>query len=339
MAQITMKEVAERAKVSTATVSRVINNNYPVSAAVRQDVLKCLRELNYRPNGVARSLKSKKTQMIGFVVADISNPFFMRVAKAMENVISNDNHSIVFCSSDGIPEKERKLLESLNEKRVEAMVIASSDPDSLYIRQLVEEGMPVVLIDRKVKGVNTDVVVEDNYNTAYSLTKNLIDSGHRKIAIVNASLAISVGLERFEGFKDALKHHNIPLNQDYVLNGSFYKEDSCAAVAKMIAKQQNNLPTAIFCCNNIITVGAILALKKAGLKIPDDISVISFGTMDLLEFLEPQLTIALQNAAAIGHKAGQIIRERLNHRTNQNGGYREYILVPEITIGGSVRKI
>jgi DNA-binding LacI/PurR family transcriptional regulator len=338
MARITIKEVAQKAKVSVSTVSRVINDNYPVSAAVREKVVQCLQELNYRPNGIARSLKSSKTKMIGFVVADISNPFFMRIAKAMESVISDEDQSIVFCSSDGIPEKEKKLLESLNEKRVEAMVIASSDPESRYIRQLVDEGMPVVLIDRKVKGIDTDVVVEDNYNTAYSLTKHLIERGHRKIAIVNVSLAISVGLERFKGFTDALKHYRLPLHQEYVLNDSFQKEDACAAVEKMIAANRNNLPTAIFCCNNIMGLGTILALKKMGLKIPDDISVVSFGMMDLLEFVEPKLTVAIQNATAIGRKAGQIIMERINHQ-KMNGGFKEYILVPEIVFGSSVRRM
>jgi DNA-binding LacI/PurR family transcriptional regulator len=336
--QVTIKEVAKKAKVSPSTVSRVINNNYPVSNAVRENVLKSMRDLNYQPNGIARSLKSNKTQMIGFVVADISNPFFMQIAKAMENVIGNEDHSIVFCSSDGIPEKEKKLLESLNEKRVEAMVIASSDPNGRYIRQLVDQGMPIVLIDRKIKEINTDVVVEDNYNTAYLLTKHLIDNGHRKIAIINASLAISVGMERFEGFKAALQYSNITLDQRYVLNGSFQREDSYTAVKKMIAANQNDPPTAIFCCNNIITVGTVLALKESGLKIPDDISVVSFGTMDLLEFVEPKLTIATQSAAAIGYKTGKIIMDRINHR-NQYGGYKEYIVVPEIKIRDSVKPL
>jgi DNA-binding LacI/PurR family transcriptional regulator len=338
MNQTTIKEVALKAKVSVATVSRVINNNYPVSAAARENVLQCMRELNYRPNGIARSLKRNKTQMIGFVVADISNPFFMQIAKAMENVIGNEDHSIVFCSSDGIPEKEKKLLESLNDKRVEAMVIASSDPEGRYIRQLVDQGMPIVLIDRKVKGVDTDVVVEDNYNTAYLLTKHLIDNGHRKIAAVNASLAISAGMERFEGFKAALQHHKIPLDQRYVLNGSFQKVDSYAAVRKMIAANRNDLPTAIFCGNNIITIGTVLAIKESGLKIPDDLSVVSFGTMDLLELVEPKLTIAFQNAVGIGYKTGQIIMERI-HQNVKNQGYKEYILVPEIKMGQSVKRL
>lgn len=338
MTKVTIKEVARKANVSTSTVSRVLNNNYPVSEEVRDEVLRCMKELNYQPNGIARSLKNSKTQMIGFVVADIANPYFMQIAKAMESVISNENHSLVFCSSDGIPQKERKLLELLNEKRVEAMVIASSDPDGLYIKQLVDQGMPVVLIDRKLKGVDTDVVVEDNFNAAYQLTEYLIKSGHRKIAIINVALSISVGLERFDGFKEAMKHNDIPVEERYVFKGGFTRMEAYHAAKRLIVENQNHLPTAIFCANNIMAEGAIIAVREFGMKIPDDISIVSFGTVDLLELIEPKLTIASQNPYAIGRKAGQIILDRVNHDGNARD-FKEYVITSDIIIRDSVQTI
>ncbi|HBF39032.1 MAG TPA: LacI family transcriptional regulator [Firmicutes bacterium] len=337
MNKITIKEVAEKANVSVSTVSRVLNNNYPVSDRVREEVLQCMKDLNYQPNGIARSLKNQKTHMIGFVVADISNPFFMQIAKAMESVISNEDNNLVFCSSDGIPHKEQRLLELLNEKRVEAIVVASSDPTGSYIKQLVEQGMPVVLIDRKIPGINTDVIVEDNFNAAYRLTEYLIKNGHQKIAIINVSLAISVGMERFDGFKEALKHYGLAMSDHYVLQGGFQRQDACAAVKKMISENENDLPTALFCSNNIMAEGAIIALRELGLKIPDDISLVSFGTKDLLELIDPKLTIAAQNTYALGSKAGQIILERLNSHSLYD--YKEYVIVSEMIIRDSVKAI
>ena len=338
MTNITIKDVAQKANVSTSTVSRVLNNNYPVSDEVRDEVLRCMKELNYQPNGIARSLKNSKTQMIGFVVADISNPFFMQIAKAMESVISNENHSLVFCSSDGIPQKEQKLLELLNEKRVEAMVIASSDPEGSYIKQLVDQGMPVVLIDRKIKGINADVIVEDNFNAAYQLTEHLIKNGHRKIAIVNVSLSISAGLERFDGFRETMRHNDIVIDNRYVLKGGFKREEAHAAVKRMILENKNDLPTAVVCANNIMAEGAVMAIREFGLSIPNDISIVSFGTIDLLELIEPKLTIASQNTYAIGRKAGQIILDRVNHGNNQND-FKEYVLISDIVIRDSVKTI
>ncbi len=333
----TIKEVAKRANVSLSTVSRVINNNYPVSDKAREKVLQCIKDLNYQPNGIARSLKNHKTNMIGFVVADISNPFFMQIAKAMESVISTEEHSLVFCSSDGIPQKEQKLLEMLNEKRVEAIVIASSDPTGSFIKQLVDQGMPVVMIDRKIPGINTDVIVEDNFDAAYRLTEHLIKNGHRKIAIINVSLAISVGMERFDGFKEAFKHYGLSLKDHHVLQGGFQRQDACAAVKKMITENKDDIPTALFCSNNIMAEGAIIALREFGLKIPEDISLVSFGSKDLLDLIEPKLTIASQNTYALGSKAGQIILDRLSGHYPYD--YREYIIVSEILIRDSVKAL
>lgn len=336
MEKVTIKEVAEKANVSIATVSRVLNNNYPVSEDARLRVLEAIGELNYQPNGVARSLKSKRTHMIGIVVADITNPYFMQIAKGIESVVSNKGYNLIFCSTNENPTRELKLLRLLNEKRVDALVLASCDKDGSYVRQLIEHGTPVVLVDRKIYGLNADTIVEDNFNAAYNITNYLINKGHRKISIVNGLLNISTGLERFEGFKKALEDNNLPIYKEYILQGNFNREDSYNAVKNMIAKQKDDLPTAIFAANNLMAEGAMIAIYENGLRIPEDISLVSFGDLSVPQLINPKLTLVSQNAYTIGQKAGEIALERIHGRKD---GFKEFVMVPEMHIGDSVSKI
>ncbi|MDI6600641.1 MAG: LacI family DNA-binding transcriptional regulator [Thermoanaerobacteraceae bacterium] len=336
MDKVTIKEVAKKANVSIATVSRVLNNNYPVSEDVRLKVLEAISELNYQPNGVARSLKSKRTHMIGIVVADITNPYFMQIAKGVESVVSSKGYNLIFCSTNENPTKELKLLRLLNEKRVDAIVLATCDKDGSYIKQLIEHGTPVIMVDRKIHGLNADTIVEDNFNAAYNITNYLINKGHKKISVVNGLLSISTGKERFEGFKKALEDNGILLIEKYVLKGNFNREDAYNAVKNMIKEQREDLPTAIFAANNLMAEGAMIAIYEQGLRIPEDISIVSFGDLSVPQLIKPKLTLISQNAYVIGQKAGEIALEKIN---GEKDNYREYVMVPDLRVGESVKQV
>lgn len=338
MRRVTITEVAKRANVSISTVSRVLNKNYPVSDEVKERVLQAISELNYQPNAVARSLKKQKTNMIGVVVADISNPFFMQIAKGIESVVGPEKYNLIFCSTDENPSKEHALLRLLSEKRVDGIILASCNTDSSYINQLAEKNFPIILIDRKVPNCSADVIVEDNFSSAYKLTKYLIQMGHKKIGIVNGLLKVSSGAERFAGYKKALEDDDIKLRDDYVLQGNFKRLDAYNAARQLILNNKNDLPTAMFAANNLMAEGIMVALREFDLKIPEDISLVSFGDISTPDLIDPKLTVISQNTFAIGQKAGETVLYRIQNGV-ESADFKEFIMVPEMSIGNSVKKI
>ncbi len=338
MRRATITDVAKRANVSISTVSRVLNKNYPVSDELRQKVLQAVSELNYQPNAVAISLKKQTTNTIGVVVADISNPFFMQIAKGIESIVSPQGYQLIFCSTDENPTKEHTLLRLLYERRVDAIILASCDTDSSYLNQLAQNSFPIILIDRKVPNCNADVIVEDNFSSAYMLAQHLIQNGHRKICVINGPLKVSSASERFEGFRKALEDNGIDLKKEYVLEGNFMRCDAYGAVKKMILNHQNDLPTAIFATNNLMAEGAMAALREFNIKIPDDISLVSFGDISIPDLIDPKLTVISQNAFAIGQKAGEMALYRIKRGVKKHD-FKEFIMVPELRIRDSVKNI
>src|SRR5690625_3979190 len=188
----TIRDIARESNVSIATVSRVLNNTGYASDKVKNSVLKAAKKLNYQPNAVAKSLKSNKTNTIGVIIPDISNSYFMDISKGIEDTISNNNYNIIFCSSNENPAKERKLLKVLFEKRVDAIVVATSGENDKQILKLKKYGIPVILVDRKIdESIQIDTVVENNFEAAYEITKQLILLGHKNIGVVNGPLNVT----------------------------------------------------------------------------------------------------------------------------------------------------
>jgi DNA-binding LacI/PurR family transcriptional regulator len=340
MIRVTIKEVALAAGVSTATVSRVINNNYPVSEDVRKKVSDIINELNYERNEIARSLKSSKSYMIGIVVSDILNPYFMSIAKGVESFVNPHGYNLIFCSSDENREKELNLLKLLSEKRVDAIVLASCNYDAAEINEIIKKGVKIIVVDSKIPGVHADTIVEDGFSGAYSLINHVIGLGHKKIAVVNGSLEVSTGKERFAGYKTALENNKLELKDDYIAYGNFKREDAYLAVKDMLERNKNDLPTTIFTSSNFMAEGTIIAIKELGLRIPEDISVVSFGNISVPALVQPALTYVSQDAFAIGCKAGEILLRELNSsKTEGVVTYKEYVLVPQLIVGESVKKL
>lgn len=226
MNNATIKDIAKELNISTATVSRVLNNSGYASDEVKKKVLETAKRLNYRPNAIARSLKKHQTNTIGIIVPDISNPFFMKVSRGIEDIVHKNGYHLIFASADENPKKEREMPQVLYEKRVDALVLATSGENEDYIKKIKSAGIPIILVDRKINNetLGLDYVVEDNIQGAYELTRYIIKHGHTRIGVVNGSLTVSTGWERFEGCKMALKENGIDLNSAYTFNGDFTKE-------------------------------------------------------------------------------------------------------------------
>lgn len=334
----TIKQVATLAKVSTATVSRVLNGNYPVSEDAYNKVMEAIEELGYRPNLVAKSLKMNKTYMIGFVAPDISNPYFMEIARGIEQVISQFGYTITFCSTDEEPEKEIRLLKALNEKRVDFVVLASSLKDEKPLQELMKQGLNIIMVDTILPNLEVDFIVEDNEHLSYQIVDYAIRQGHQKIGIVNGIMDISTARDRYNGFLKALKDNHIDFEERFSVDGGYYRDIAYQNVKKMLQRNLNDLPTLLYATNNQMTEGAMIALKEFDIKIPGDMSIISFGEITLPQLVEPKLTVIQQNSRAIGEKAGEIIIKRMENQDIIEAT-KIFVIESEFVVRNSVKQL
>lgn len=321
MAKATIKEVAAEAEVSTATVSRVLNGSGYVSDEIRQRVLEAVAKLNYQPSAIARSLKQDKTFTIGVIVPDISNPYFMGISRGIEDVVGGEGFQLTFCSSDESPEKEGRLLKLLREKRVDAVVLATSGGNDAAVEALADSGVPVVLIDRKLDsdeaGRKLDLVAEDNEEGACRLAGKLIEAGHVRLGVVGGPERVSTGRERLAGVMRAMKEHGLEANP-LVFNGGFTTEDGIRAVRKFL--QTDPRPTAIVSLNNQMSLGVLLEIVRSGLRIPDDIAVASFGEVEAVSLLpHPGFLYIDQRPYDMGIRAGELLLKRIRKEEPQAG--------------------
>lgn len=313
MSKSTIKQVAAEANVSTATVSRVLNESGFVSQEVKERVFTAIAKLNYQPSAIARSLKQDKTFMIGVIVPDISNPYFMGISRGIEDTVGQEGFQLMFCSSDENPDKEGRLVQLLNEKRVDAIVLATAGGNSEALNRMMEGGLPIVLIDRKLEQSDNspifDLVAEDNAEGAYLLTQSLLQDGHTTIGVVNGISRVSTGRERFEGVMRAMREYGVE-NKPLVFNGDFSTEGGIHAVRQFL--QAVEKPTAIVSLNNRMTFGVLLELIRSGLRIPDDMALASFGEVEAGQLLkQPGLYYVDQQPYEMGKRAGEILLQRI----------------------------
>ncbi|RED63990.1 LacI family DNA-binding transcriptional regulator [Cohnella lupini] len=320
MSNATIKQVAAEAGVSTATVSRVLNNSGFVSDLVKKRVLDVVNRLNYQPSAIARSLKQDKTFMIGIIVPDISNSYFMGISRGIEDVVGQEGFQLLFCSSDDNSVKENRLLLLLQEKRVDAIVLATSGGNDHTIKWLTDSGLPIVLVDRKLETIETgrmlDLVAEDNADGANRLTSKLLDEGHVRIGVVNGPSRVSTGSERYEGVLQAMQQHGLEPNP-IVYNGDFSTDDGIKAVRMFLEAEPR--PTAIVSLNNRMSLGVLLEIVRSGLRIPDDIAIASFGEVEAGSLLSnPGLYYIDQHPYEMGKVAGDILLRRIR-KEEKNG--------------------
>jgi DNA-binding LacI/PurR family transcriptional regulator len=337
MSDATIKDVAKAAGVSTATVSRVINGNYNVSSEIEQKVLKAIDELKYFPNSVARSLKNDSTYTIGFLVSDISNSYFTTIAKVVEDIVSPKNYNIIMCSTEEEKSRELNYLKLLVSKKVDGLILNTTGKNDDFIAALSKK-IPIVLINRRLFNMNYngDFIDGGNLDGVYDLTAHLIAYGHRKIGVINGDLSVSTGMERFEGFKMSMKEIgiNVDLNYPYRFDGQFTMESGYQGAAYLMGLSEP--PSGIVVMNNSMTLGALKYFRMNGIRVPEEISIVSFGNIENVELMYVKPSIVTLNAYAIGNKVGKVILERIHNPTVKN---REVIITPQLIVGDSVRRI
>lgn len=303
-----MVDVARLADVSVATVSAVVNAKPGVSGALTRRVRDAMAALDYHPDHVARSLKVGRTHVIGMVIPDITNPFFLEVVQGLETEALNQGYSVILCNSGGDPQRERSQLSMLFSRRVDGVVLACTDSSSAYDR-LIRRRFPLVFIDRVPAGLARASVVSDNVAGAYDATRHLIDLGHRRIAIIAGDLRLSSGVDRVEGFRKAMQEAHVPVREDYFRQGDFQTASGYRCGLELLRLKEP--PTAIFACNNKMTLGLVRAIGELRVPCPQDVSVLGFDDFEWASNFSPKLTAVAQPTHEIGSQAMKMLLGRL----------------------------
>lgn len=309
---ITISRVATEARVSPATVSRVLNGDPRVGEEYRIRVMGAVEMLGYRPNRLARNLRRQRTATIGVLVSDIKNPHFSEAVHALERLAFERGHQVLVCNTDETPEKERAYLETMIDERVLGVVLSTSHPGEPTITTLIDSGIPVVAFDREVADPRADAVIVDNIRASRMATERLLAAGHTEIAFVSGRTEVETGIERMQGYDLAMRAAGL---EPRVVLGGFRAELAHDAVAEMLRSQQR--PTGMVVANNVMTLGTLRALHEAGIRVPDDVGIIAIDDPPWAPFVSPSLTCVAQPIERMAADAMELLLDRVEGRRDQ----------------------
>lgn len=307
-----MNEVAKRAGVSIATVSRVLNNSESVNEETRVKIQKAIKELKYQPSRVAKRLRSKSGagNLLGVLIPDIQNPFYVDVLRGIEDVAYQNNYVIIMCNFSQDEKKEAMYLDILESEAIDGLIAAPAHEDDSRIKKILRNGLPLVCVDRSLKGVDADIVWVNNEEGAFHAVSFLIEKGYKRIAHIGGLTTIPSSRLRDSGYRKALVAGGLPVDESLIVHG-----DSSYASGIQFMEQLLKLPTppdAVFTGNNLITLGALEAINSRKLRIPQDIAILGFDDMNWSNALNPPLTAVRQPAYEIGKRAGELLIQRIN---------------------------
>ncbi len=337
-ARMTLKYIAGRMGLSVTTVSRVLNGQarqYRISEKTVSAVRQLAAEVNFSPNRVARGLRLNRTESIGVVIPDVSNPFFAGIVRQIALGARRCHYSVIVCDSQETEELEIESLDLLRGRGVEGIVLCPVGRSAEHLLRFEEGDLPIVLADRYFPGLRLPYVVSDNLSGAREATEHLIRNGHRRIACLQGLAGTSPNEDRLHGYSEALKAHRIPLDETLIVGDSFGEQNGYIA-AKLLLKAANPF-TAILAFSNLISLGAIRALSEEGLRIPGDISLVSFDDQPYSAYLAAPMTTISQSSSEMGQIAVKLLFDRIHwpERVVRGG-----ILLPTSLVErGSVRKL
>ncbi|BCJ41295.1 LacI family transcriptional regulator [Actinoplanes ianthinogenes] len=304
----TIYDVAQRAQVSPATVSRVLNGQATVDPDLAARVQTAVRDLNYRPNSVARNLRRSRTTLWAVIISDVGNPFFTALVRGVEDVGQRAGYSVVLCNSDEDPAKEARYVTAALEDQMAGVIISSSGR-SANVQRLIEAGTPVVAIDRQISGTRVDSVLVDNEHGAELATAHLAEHGYRRIACITGPRTVSTAVQRLRGYQRALAAAGLEAPDSLVRHADFREDGGYAAMASLL--DAGDPPDAVFAANNLMTVGAVECLVDRGVAIPAEIGVVGFDEIPGARLFRPSLTTIAQPTYELGRTAATLLAERI----------------------------
>ncbi|MBZ4187346.1 LacI family DNA-binding transcriptional regulator [Niabella beijingensis] len=332
--RVSLKDIAQKVGVSTALVSYVLNGKEKearVGEAAAKKIRKVAADLNYQPNLIARGLKFGKTHTIGLIVADISNPFFAMLARIIELEAQQRGYTVLFGSSDEQLEKSQNLISTFLNRQVDGLIITPVAGSQSQIEELRNKGIPFVLMDRGFHEIETNVVVTDNHDAMYNAVKLLIRNGYKKPGIIAYDTTLTHMIDRVAGYKDALKDNGIRFNSRWFAKVPYgnYKEHVTGALERLLDPRNRVVDSLVFATNSI-SVQSLKVIHAKGIRVPQDLGVISFDESDVFDFFYSSITYIKQNLQAISENAVQSLMQSIDARSKKPAK----ITVPSIIIKG-----
>ena len=329
---ITIKDIAEKLNVSIATVSRALRGSSEIKKETKMAVLEMAKEMDYHPNLLASSLSSKKSKIIGVVVPTINRYFWSNSISGIENIAYKEGYKVMIFQSGELFNKEVEIVETLANSRVDGIIIAFSKEtkDFLHVQQVIERGIPVVMLERTCKNMKASKVSTDDKNGAYTITKHLIDKGRSNIAYICGPISLMVCRDRLTGYQEALKEAGIPFRKDYVVEVEDFRFEQAGQALEKLWNMTVK-PDGIMCFADILAIGTIHAAHNLGINIPEQLSVAGFGDDETSRFISPAITTMAQPSFEMGELAAQIILEEIG-LSGESCDIRTEIIKPEIII-------
>lgn len=312
----TIKDIARSLNISASTVSRALNNHHEVSYKTRQAVLEMARKLNYQPNALAIGLVTNRTNTIGVLMPDITQPFYSSAISGIEDIAVEKGYYVIICQSDESYHKEVSLVNMLNKHRIDGLIICSATTtDDYHHLQIVNLNIPLVQFDRVVKHIDSHKVVSNDYQGAFEAVMHLFSCGCRRIAHIAGPKQLSVSKNRKRGYLDALKTAHLPVEEQYIITCTLEKDHMQLCAEKLL-----NLPIppdAIFAVNDPTALEVMQVIKQKKLVIPDEIAVVGFDDQFLASYLSPALTTVSQPSFAMGRAAAELLIDQIESKRNE----------------------
>lgn len=318
MSEVTIIEVAEEAEVSPATVSRVLNDTVPVSSEKEEKVKNAVEKLDYKPNKFAHALRKQRSDIIGVVVPDVSNPYFATLIRGAETYLHKTDKSALICDTNSKTEQEGEYVNTLLRERVDGVILVSSGDDSRQLEALLENDIPLVAADRAPHLNNISKVLAHNSHGGELATHHLIEKGYKSFGFVKGPTGVSTAVSRYEGFKKVISERDITINQDFVFEGDYTYESGREAGQKLLEKVQDDmLPMGIIAADDLMGLGVLWELNNAGVEVPDNFGVVGFDNILMAKLMYPPLSTVAIPAYQIGREAAKIVIENIK-RANQD---------------------
>lgn len=310
--RVTIKDLAKKLNVNTSTVSRALNNHPAISDETKKKVQELADKLNYYPNQLALNLRHQKTNTVGVVVPEITSHFFSSVITGVQDILGEAGYSVIICQSNESYKEEVSIVENLIKIGVDGVLISPSARTKKFnhLKKLKKQNTPLVVFDRDCPGLEVDKVLVDDYDGAFQAVEHLIKSGCKRIAHIAGPKHLSTTNHRLNGYFDALKKHDVPVNNDYIKYVSGFTHDDGIKPAKKLLRMENR-PDAIFATNDNIAISTMHVARKLQLKIPEQVSIIGFDDEPHSAYFKPALSTIWQPVFSMGMLSARVLLKRL----------------------------
>jgi LacI family transcriptional regulator len=309
--RVTIAQVADRAGVSTTTVSHVLSGKRQVSELNRERVRQAVQELGYRPNNVARNLRTRRSQMVAVIIPDIANPYYTALARGIADAVDGDGYGTYVCNTDGLLEREQKFIQDVLDRGVDGVAMASVHVATDLVAEAVGLGTPFVCLGGSIDHPDVDVVSADDEEGSRLATSYLIARGSRRVAMISGT--VGSGADRDAGYQRALREASRPVHPEHMVPGDWTRPGGAKAMRELLSRDPR--PDAVFCANDLMAIGAIDAARELGLSIPRDLALVGFDDVDAASLVTPALTTVSNPSYEAGRVAGEMLLNRIDGDT------------------------